>query len=1161
MTSPDIASCQELFRAHANSVLFVTSQLRPRELKMAAGLRRLGWKVGLIYYKWTPFDPHADFDFCFAVGSVDEALTLAKRLAPRVSHVFSGAIDDLMLQFCRWKPSPVVIDLNDVFAPSLFNYCHERFEPTREALALADGFCARDLQVKSAERLDGFRLPSRLVFFPEYCWNTTPISKGAADRAQSGDVHVVSVGTFSFETQGMYDSCYLRLATMLVEQQIHLHIYPHWAYRRDHTGSPHANFEKDFADFLSLQKTNPYLHLHESLPIEDLAKVLPQYDFGIVSGGAEQFGQKLGFYHPAYLETCYSGRISDYLDARLPVLINDEVKFDYWLLKRYGICVDLKGVLRPGFKKILLNLKRDPRQSEIMKRAAQKLSVDFNTPRLGEFYQQVIAAGASTFSVNRPMKTYHSPIEELCETTKAASLATGTNPGAMPKKGFSTVVKDKIRWASPRLAKILLPYRAMRIFQVRLHNALQENQTNAAAIATLHARIDSLEHEAAQFRAQVAVLEQDKMALNANRLEHEQDKTLLNNQVEDLTQLKTALSAQVAGLKQDKATLNAKLACLEQDKADLTAYVTRLEQDTSALSAQVAGLAQAQIGLRAQITGVEQDKATLNDNLEGLEQDKADLTTYVTRLEQDTSALSAQVAGLAQAQIGLHAQITGVEQDKTVLSTRVTELEQIRAALSASVAGLEQDKVALRTQLTALEADKEEFRTHAVGLKQDNAALGVKVAALKHDKDALSTQVADLSNENVKLRSQAEEIQQSNDALHVQLENFKKEIEALTRQLHVLSNEKFILQKETRWGKISINEIAGVLNWPEVLDDVERTSGFTDFVHVMGLFTGNTNVPNRPSACWDLLALKNYDQLLSFGYNNFKRTVGNNYFNFLVQKGDPQIQALEALLPQEILESCDRTARSLPEDPTFPGLDQFCYKYFVLLLWEYAKGIDGMRYFENLNEPEEGNPIIVLSGGQKVSQDLSNSLIEYCSISESVDFEHVDRVLDIGGGYGRNAYVILKLNPHIKVTLVDIPPALYIAQRYLSSIFKEQRVFKARNFSRYDEVKEELEDASIVFLMPYQLSFMPEKRFDLCINISSFGEMNIEQIKWYFKQLGRVTGKYFYTKQWRNSNNIFDEVVLGQSDYAYPENWEMIFSRPCRVQTEFFEALYQVSNS
>jgi hypothetical protein len=90
---------------------------------------------------------------------------------------------------------------------------------------------------------------------------------------------------------------------------------------------------------------------------------------------------------------------------------------------------------------------------------------------------------------------------------------------------------------------------------------------------------------------------------------------------------------------------------------------------------------------------------------------------------------------------------------------------------------------------------------------------------------------------------------------------------------------------------------------------------------------------------------------------------------------------------------------------------------------------------------------------------------------------------------------------------------------------------------------------------------MPKHSFDLSMNISSFGEMDAKQVKWYFKQLERVTGGHFYFKQWHTSNNIFDGVVFEQGDYPYPKTWTQLYSRPCSVQREFFEAMYKASKS
>lgn len=374
--------------SNLKSVLFVTSQLRQREIKMAHALRSLGWEVSLIYYKSTPFDPNNHFNFVCEVQSAEQAYKYAQVLKPKLIHVFSGAIDNYIHLFCKNKIAPVVIDLNDVFTSCLMDYCPERYEPTKEALGLADGFCARDLQVKAAERFDNCQLPPHILFYPEYCWND---KRTAMKEKVDDEIHIVSVGTISLETHGMYDCCYLELVRRIIDQNIHFHMFPPWHYRKDHNLTANINFERDYAQFLQLEKVNPYLHIHDSLPVEELAQVLPQYDFGIISGGCEAFGQTYTHFKPKYVETCYSGRITDYLDARLPILINDEVAFDYWLLDRYKVCLNLKEILQPGFKEKLIAFKQSDTLQKDLDIAMTKLSIATNASRIANFYSHIIS--------------------------------------------------------------------------------------------------------------------------------------------------------------------------------------------------------------------------------------------------------------------------------------------------------------------------------------------------------------------------------------------------------------------------------------------------------------------------------------------------------------------------------------------------------------------------------------------------------------------------------------------------------------------------------------------------------------------------------------------------------------------------------------------------
>jgi putative sugar O-methyltransferase len=878
-----VVRAARLITGEKQTALFVSPLLRAREIKMASALRRIGWKVVLIYIETTPFKPEHYFDIVIRAQYEKEAHTYAKLLSPRICHVFSGAVDDLLLRFCRDKPGPVIIDMNDVFCPSLFDYCHERFEPTRECLEKATALCARDVQAKRAQNLDGFRIPQHKLFFPEYSWLDGPHEPGAAPKGDPNEVHVVSVGTFTLETLGMYDSAYLQLARMLTEQRIHLHIYPHWFYRKSKGSSFNWDRTKDFADFFRLEEQTQYLHIHESVTLHELARELPQYDFGIVSGGCTAFGQELKILKQEYMESCYSGRISDYLDARLPVLINQEVGFNYRLLKRYGLAVDLAGILRPGFRDELLAIKRDRGRAAVVNKAVRKLSLDRNVSRLSDFYKR-IAEDDRRFRVRLGLK-----------------------------------------WSLAAMLPLLgLPFR-------RMEHAIQ-----------------GLNRTADYLRDQLAQEKEESHGLNQ----------------------------------------------------------------------------------------------TVNDLRDELEKEKA----------------------------------------------KTQQIEKLNLTVDH-----------LRDELS-----------------KEKAKLGEKQSVLERLERRLRERMGRYNPENAKL--------------HLEVE------------------------ARSRWA----DEISGLLNWPEIRERAAQTTGMAELLEMTRWFSTGVGPLSETSSCWEVLNFKNFEQLLSHGYDKFKRTIGFNYFNFLIQEGDPQIAYLEANLNPAEREQCREAAASLPDDPYFEWHDQMSYRYFILLLWNYTRKVDVEKYLDRLEEPVEGHPLVVPVDSQRASQDLANSLLEYYAMSEVVNFEKCQRVLEIGGGYGRDAYIVLKLNPHIQYTLVDIPPALWVAQRYLSSVFKERTVFQVRDFRSYEEVSVEMEQASIVCLLPHQLELLPDRQFDLSLNISSFGEMRPGQIKAYFEILERLTKGHFYMKQWKASQNAFDHLSLTEDDYPASQEWTQIYSRTCPVQTLFFESLYQV---
>lgn len=111
-------------------------------------------------------------------------------------------------------------------------------------------------------------------------------------------------------------------------------------------------------------------------------------------------------------------------------------------------------------------------------------------------------------------------------------------------------------------------------------------------------------------------------------------------------------------------------------------------------------------------------------------------------------------------------------------------------------------------------------------------------------------------------------------------------------------------------------------------------------------------------------------------------------------------------------------------------------------------------------------------------------------VSKHVDFSRLHSVLEIGGGFGSMAHIILSLYPNIKkYCIVDIPPILYVSTQYLKHIFGDDIVIdycEAKNRKIIEFTKSN--DKELLLLSPWQMEYL-DCKFDFFWNSSSFQEM------------------------------------------------------------------------
>ncbi len=315
-----------------------------------------------------------------------------------------------------------------------------------------------------------------------------------------------------------------------------------------------------------------------------------------------------------------------------------------------------------------------------------------------------------------------------------------------------------------------------------------------------------------------------------------------------------------------------------------------------------------------------------------------------------------------------------------------------------------------------------------------------------------------------------------------------------------------------------------------------------------------------PSKFWEEFNEKNIGQLDSEGIQNFKRTLALNYFTWVIGKSDQQFRNLlrhtkPADWPSVVSGVWDHDASC-----SLTRRQQLSYGLFTRMLWRFAERFDSERILQRVSEPLEGHPFKIHLDGRLISQDLANSVLEYYSMRERWRHGVSEKpsICELGAGYGRNAYVFLKHLPRCKYIIVDIPPALGVSQHYLSSVLPDKKIFSFRCFKHFGEIDREFLNSDVAFLLPHQAEMLPPKTVDLFVNISSLQEMTREQIHAYFRLIDRLTRGFFYSKQWLVSRNPADNITITAEDYPVPPNWRELYHRKAKVQSYFFEAMYEI---
>lgn len=313
---------------------------------------------------------------------------------------------------------------------------------------------------------------------------------------------------------------------------------------------------------------------------------------------------------------------------------------------------------------------------------------------------------------------------------------------------------------------------------------------------------------------------------------------------------------------------------------------------------------------------------------------------------------------------------------------------------------------------------------------------------------------------------------------------------------------------------------------------------------------------------WNYLNIENLKQIKEQNIENYSTTVARNYYTF-VGVSDEQIeQSILNVQNTFISEKVNLYKKQINMSYT----DSMKYNNLTYLLYLNLKKLellDKLNYLSDEGYLTYNDPFLEING-HNISSDKINSIFDYENIDKFSSFSDKKNILEIGAGSGRTSQAIVTFNKDIKYTICDIPPALFISYERLKNVFKNKKIGLLYSLNE-DELINEINNYDISFIMPHQLNFLKNKKFDLTIAIDCIHEMDKETIKKYFYNIDRFS-KLFYFSVWKKTSVPFSGILRRNSnnldyfsnDYQIPQNWDKLYEQDLIFPSNYISSGYQI---
>lgn len=160
--------------------------------------------------------------------------------------------------------------------------------------------------------------------------------------------------------------------------------------------------------------------------------------------------------------------------------------------------------------------------------------------------------------------------------------------------------------------------------------------------------------------------------------------------------------------------------------------------------------------------------------------------------------------------------------------------------------------------------------------------------------------------------------------------------------------------------------------------------------------------------------------------------------------------------------------------------------------------------------------------------------MRYGYVGRFVNWDSVNVVAELGPGAGTQTEVIAQLHPKISFLLFDIPPQLYVCERYLSTVFGDRAV----SYRRTRELAEDFapEPGRIYFFGNWQIERLLTVKYDLFWSAACLCATEPQVAENYLRIVDGSFAQLAYLME--NFDGLFQASARGQSGVMQPTTME-----------------------